>query len=121
MMIVDKSDLFLLKGDDGGGLEEEGASGSNAGLEVLSFSMSGNISLSFVLFEEHIHSLLLLDSEDVVSKDTSLLSGLFSELLDNGLSLLDVLGLDLDEGNDVDVFSHKICVFIINLPPFVEN
>jgi hypothetical protein len=120
-MIVDKSDLFLLEGDDGGGLQEEGEGGSNAGLEVLRILVSLNISLSLVLFEEHKHSLLLLDSEDVISKDSRLLSGLFSELLDYGLSLLDVLGLDLDEGNDVDVFSHKICVFIINLPPFVEN
>jgi hypothetical protein len=124
MMIVDKSDFLLLKGDDGGGLKEEGSGLTNDGLEVLGLLVGFNVSLGLVLLEEDIHSFSLLDSVDVVSDDTSLFSGLFGEFLDQGLSILDVLGLDLDKGNDVNVvrvFSHKICVFIINLPPFVEN
>lgn len=121
MMIVDKSDLLLLEGDDGGGLKEEGSGLTNDGLEVLGLSVSFNISLSLVLLEEDIDALSLLDSEDVVSDDTRLSSGLGGKLLDQGLSILDVLGFNLDKGNDVDVVSHKICVFIINLPPFVEN
>ena len=48
-MIVDKSDLLLFQGDNGGRLHEEGHGRGKDGFEVLGLLVSDNISLGLVL------------------------------------------------------------------------
>jgi hypothetical protein len=120
-MMIDKSDLFLLEGDDGGGFKQELLGGSDSSEEVLSLSVVLEVLLGLVLLEENIDSFLLLDPVDLVLDHSWLFPGGLSESFDQGLGVLDVLGLDFDECNNVDVVGHKICAIIINLPPYVEH